>query len=142
VPYPLEAVVRDTGYAYMNSTAAYAVAFAVYLRVKKLTLFGMDFTYAHSHHSEKGRACVEFWLGLAAARDIQLSVPQRSSLMDGCEPRRDRLYGYDTVDVVIDRDAAGLHTVRFTERAGPLPTAEEIEQRYDHTVHPNPLIKD
>lgn len=142
VPYPLQAVVRDTGYAYMNSTAAYAVALAIHLRVKKITLFGMDFTYAHSHHSEKGRACVEFWLGIAAARGIKISIPQRSSLMDGCEPQRDRLYGYDTVDVTIGRDAAGRHVVSFTERAGPPPTAEEIEQRYDHTVHPNPLMKD
>ncbi len=141
VPYPLEAVVRDTGYAYMNSTAAHAVAFAVYLRVKKITLFGMDFTYAHSHHSEKGRACVEFWLGIAAARGIRISIPQRSSLMDGCEPARDRVYGYDTLDVTIGRDAEGRQTVTFTERPGPLPTAEEIEKRYDHTAHPNPLVK-
>lgn len=141
VPFPLEAVVRDTGYAYMNSTAAYAVAFAVFLKVKKITLFGMDFTYAHSHHSEKGRACVEFWLGIAAARGIKISIPQKSSLMDGCEPPRDRLYGYDTVDVTIGRDHEGLQTVRFTERHGPLPTADEIERRYDHTAHPNPLMQ-
>jgi SAM-dependent methyltransferase len=142
VAYPLEEVVRDTGYAYMNSTAAHAVAFAVYLRVKKITLFGMDFTYEHSHHAEKGRACVEFWLGIAAARGIQISIPQKSSLMDGCEPPRERLYGYDTVDVKIARDSDGRHAVSFTERDGPLPSAEEIEKRYDHTLHPNPLIKD
>jgi hypothetical protein len=102
----------------------------------------MDFTYAHSHHAEKGRACVEFWLGFAAARGIQISSPQKSSLMDGCEPDRSRPYGYDTLDVHIARDADGRHTVRFTEREGPLPTAEEIEKRYDHTAHPNPLVKD
>lgn len=141
VPYPLEYVVRNTGYAYMNNTAAHAVAFAVAMGVKKLSLFGMDFTYAHSHHAEKGRACVEFWLGFAAARGIQISIPQRSSLMDGCEPDRARPYGYDTLDVRLGRDAGGSHTVQFFEREGPLPTAEEIEQRYDHTAHPNPMMK-
>lgn len=141
VPFPLEEVVRNTGYAYMNSTAAYAVALAVYLGVKKITLFGMDFTYAHSHHAEKGRACVEFWLGIAAARGIKISIPQKSSLMDGCEPSRERLYGYDTLDVTIGRDGEGRHTVRFVEREGPLPTADEIEARYDHTAHPNPLMR-
>lgn len=140
VPFPMQEVVRDTGYAYFNSTAAYAVAFAVFLKVKKITLFGMDFTYAHSHHSEKGRACVEFWLGIAAARGIKISIPQKSSLMDGCEPPRDRLYGYDTLDVTIGRDHDGKHTVKFTERPEPLPTADEIEKRYDHTAHPNPLL--
>ena len=142
VAYPLEFVVRQTGYAYMNSTAAHAVALAVAIGVKKLTLFGMDFTYAHSHHSEKGRACVEFWLGMAAARGIKISIPQKSSLMDGCEPARDRLYGYDTLDVHLGRDEEGHQTVRFTERAGRLPTAEEIEKRYDHGTHPNPLMKE
>lgn len=141
VPFPLEAVVQDTGYAYFNSTAAYAVAYAVYRRVKKISAFGMDFTYAHSHHAEKGRACVEFWLGIAAARGIKLSIPNRSSLMDGCEPARDKLYGYDTVDVTIGRDAKGRHQVKFTERLEPLPTAEDIEHRYDHSVHPNPLVR-
>lgn len=141
VPYPLEYVVRNTGMAYMNNTAAHAVAFAVAMGVKKLSLFGMDFTYAHSHHAEKGRACVEFWLGFAKARGIEISIPQRSSLMDGCEPDRDRPYGYDTLDVRLGRDADGRHTVQFFEREGPLPTAEEIEKRYDHTAHPNPLVK-
>lgn len=140
VPYPLEAVVRDTGYAYMNSTAAYAVALAAVARPHSLSCYGMDFTYAHSHHAEKGRACVEFWLGLCAARGIKLSAPKRSSLLDGCEPVRDRLYGYDTLDVTIARDREGRHTVRFAERQAPLPSAEEIEARYDHTRHPNPLV--
>lgn len=140
VPYPLEAVVRDTGYAYMNSTAAYAVAFAAFLRPKKISLFGMDFTYEHSHHAEKGRACVEFWLGICVARGIKVSMPKRSSLMDACEPSRDRLYGYDTLDVTLGRDAGEGLTVRFAERADPLPTAGEIEQRYDHSKHPNPLM--
>jgi SAM-dependent methyltransferase len=139
VPYPLEYVVNNTGYAYMNSTAAHAVAFAVAMGVKKLSLFGMDFTYANSHHSEKGRGCVEFWLGFAAARGIAISIPQRSSLMDGCEPDRGRPYGYDLLDVRIDRDNEGFRRVTFFER-DVMPTADEMEKRYDHTAHPNPLV--
>ena len=141
VEFPLEAVVDATGYAYMNSTAAYAVAYAIYLGVKKMTLFGFDFTYANSHQAEKGRACVEFWLGMAAARGIKLSIPQRSSLMDGCEPKEQRLYGYDTLDVSIGRNPKGRITIGFKERS-KLPTAAEIEHRYDHSRHPSPLVDD
>lgn len=140
VPYPLEYVARQTGYTYMNNTAAHAVAFAVAMGVKKLSLFGMDFTYAHSHHAEKGRACVEFWIGYAAARGIKISIPQKSSLMDGCEPDRERPYGYDTIDVRINRNIEGLQSIQFFERE-TIPTAEEIEKRYDHSAHPNPLVK-
>lgn len=137
--YPLEAVVRATGFAYFNNTAAYAVAFALLWGVKKLSLFGMDFTYANSHHAEKGRACVEFWLGQAAARGMKLSIPQRSSLMDGCEPERGRPYGFDTLEVAIsgERDNA---RVSFVERER-WPTADEIEHRYDHTRHVSPLVE-
>jgi hypothetical protein len=51
--------------AYFNSTAAYAVAYAIHMGVKKISVFGMDFTYPNAHDAEKGRACVEFWLGIA-----------------------------------------------------------------------------
>lgn len=143
VPYPLEAVVNNGRFAYMNSTAAHAVAFAVYLGVKKITLYGMDFTYPDSHHAEKGRACVEFWLGIAAARGIRLAMPKTSSLMDACLPDADKLYGYDTLDVHIEPPVreGRLNSMRFTEKQGPLPTAAEIERRYDHSRHPSPLLE-
>lgn len=139
VDFPLEDVVNSTKYAYFNSTAAYAVAFAVHIGVRKMTLFGMDFTYPNVHQAEKGRACVEFWMGMAAARGIELSIPHVSSLMDGCTPE-DRLYGYDTVNVSLEKIDGRIQAV-FTERES-LPAAEEIEKRYDHTVHPNPLVEE
>ena len=139
VAFPLVDVVNATGYAYFNSTVSYAVAFAITIGVKKLSLFGMDFTYAHSHHAEKGRACVEFWLGMAAARGIALRIPQQSSLMDGCEPDDEKPYGYDTVNVKIS-GGRGSAKVTFTERT-VLPTVEEIEHRYDHTRHVSSLVE-
>lgn len=132
VEYPLEEVINKTGYAYFNNTAAYAVAYAVYLGVKKISLFGIDFTYPNSHQREKGRGCVEWWLGYAAARGIKIAIPMQSSLMDALVPVRDKLYGYDTVDVSMSHNSNGTVTVSFKERAA-LPTAEEIEDRYDHS---------
>lgn len=139
VPYPLAAVLDGMPEGYMNGTAAHAVAFAVHLGVRKISCFGMDFTYAHAHSAEKGRACVEFWLGVAAARGIQLAIPQSSSLMDACE-KGCRYYGYDTLDLEITRKDGHLDIV-FSEKPGPLPSADEIERRYDHNAHPNPLVE-
>lgn len=139
VEFPLQAVINATGFAYFNSTPAYAIAYAIYAGVKHMALFGMDYTYAHSHHAEKGRACVEFWLGLAAARGIKFTVANQSSLLDACNPQAERLYGYDTVVVHINRRPDGRVALKFTERT-PLPTAAEIEARYDHTAHVNPLV--
>ena len=145
VAFPLADVITDTNFAYFNSTAAYAVAYAIWLGVEKLSLFGMDFTYEHSHHAEKGRACVEFWLGIAAARGIKLWMPRESSLMDACTSQTDRLYGYDTVvpGMIWTADPAARFghrlTMKFTEREA-LPSATEIEKKYDHTRHVSPLL--
>lgn len=141
VAFPLEDVINHLGYDYFNSTAAYAVAYAVHLGVEKISMFGCDFSYAHSHQAEKGRACVEFWLGYAAAKGIRLGTSGHSSLLDGIEPKATRLYGYDAVEVSIEPQPDGLAKVRMTPRAS-LPSAAEIERRYDHSrpsVHPHLL---
>lgn len=141
IAYPLAEVLNSCkGQQYMNTTAACAVAFAVHLGVKMIKCFGMDFTLPNSYDAEQGKACVEFWLGFAAARDIQLGIPRNSSLLDACEPRERHIYGYDAVHLKIT-NKDGRHRVRMKPRK-TLPTAAEIEHRYDHTRHPNPLMRD
>ena len=56
---------------------AYAVALAIHEGATKISCFGMDFTYPDVHDAEKGRACVEFWMGVAAARGIALRSAAR-----------------------------------------------------------------
>lgn len=141
VKYPLAAVLNSCdGQQYMNSTAAHAIAYAVHLGVKKIMCFGMDFTLPNSHHAEQGRACVEFWLGFARARGIDIRVPKESSLLDACEPWERRIYGYDAVHLKI-KGAPGNYRTSMRPRKD-LPTAAEIERRYDHARHPNPLMRD
>lgn len=139
--FPLEDVYNSTGWAYFNSTAAYAIAYAIHIGVEHISLFGMDFTYENVHHAEKGRACVEFWLGIAAARGIKITIARSSSLMDACEAFEKRCYGYDTVDLEFTTDETGRKRVNYTERSPDrIPTADDIEDQYDHTAHPNPLM--
>ena len=65
-------------------------------------------------------------------------MPKTTSLMDALHTQAERLYGYDTVDVAILNEG-GKARVEITERAR-LPTAEEIEDKYDHSRHPSPLV--
>lgn len=139
VEFPLEDVLDALQFDYFNSTAAYAVAYAIWLGVEKISLFGCDYTYPNAHDAEKGRACLEFWLGQAAARGIKIGLPKRTTLMDALYSRQERLYGYDTRTVTIDHDAEGRLHVMFSE-VEQLPTADEIEAAYDHTQHPNALV--
>lgn len=138
VEYPLEEVISKTGFAYFNGTCAYAVAFAIYLGVKKISLFGCDFTYPNAHHAEKGRACVEFWLGIASAKGIEIGLAPNTTLMDAIESDQAKFYGYDAVTVDL-QEVDGAAKVTFTPR--DIPTAEEIEKRYDHAAHPNALVQ-
>jgi|ERR1035437_2522209 SAM-dependent methyltransferase len=132
VEYPLADVLNSCGgNRYFNSTAALAMAYAVHIGVKKIFFFGADFSYASSHSAERGRACVEFWIGFAMARGITVSIAGTSTLLDACVPPAERLYGYDTVKVEITGQT-GNESVSFVPRE-ILPTAAEIEKRYDHS---------
>lgn len=139
VEFPLEQVINSTGHGYLNNTAAYAVAYGIHIGVKKLSMFGCDYTYPNAHDAEKGRGCMEFWLGYAAAKGIQLSIPRVSSLMDAMVPEDRRYYGYDTVRVKLRRGRT--HTRVAFEPREKLPTAEQIEQEYDHARHCNALVE-
>jgi hypothetical protein len=137
--YPLEEVINATGSTYFNSTVAYAVAFGLLPRigVTHYSLFGVDFTYPNAHEAEKGRACVEFWLGMATARGVEVRIAEDSTLMDACVPEGQKLYGYDTMKVdvtVVD----GRAKVQFTSKEN-WPSGAEMEARYDHSQPPSPV---
>lgn len=139
VAFPLQDVLNNLGQAYFNSTAAYAVAYAIFIGVSHISIFGCDYTYPNSHDAEKGRGCLEFWLGIATARGIKLTVSKTSSLLDGIYPLQDRFYGYDTLQIDLKTHGSGLVEVEF-HPVETMPTAGEIEDRYDHSAHPNALV--
>lgn len=87
------------GFKYFNNTVAYAVALAIYRGAEEIAMFGCDYYYVDPQRPdwdakalETGRACVEFWLGVAVARGVRVVVASSSSLMDQNLGRP--LYGY------------------------------------------------
>jgi hypothetical protein len=141
VDFPLEQVINSLGYAYFNNTAAYALAYAIFLGVESVSMFGCDYTYKDAHNAEKGRACLEFWLGYASARGIKIQLSQRTTLMDAIEPEAKRTYGYDCVDIRRTKLPDGKMKFEFDEKR-TVPSAAEIEAAYDHTKHPNSLVEE
>jgi hypothetical protein len=134
VEFPLQDVLNSLGYGYFNNTAAYAVAYAIHIGATKISLFGMDYTYENAHHSEKGRGCVEYWIGQANARGVEICLPHSTSLMDSCEGQV--FYGYDCVNVSIAVGDDGLAKCEFSP-VDKMPTADEIEANYDHSKPPS-----
>lgn len=95
VEYPLESIVSSLGCSYFNNTVAYAIAFALWAKVKKLSVFGVDFTYkSNMHFAEAGRGCVEFWLSKCIDSGMDVSISPRSSLIDTDVEIKEKLYGY------------------------------------------------
>jgi hypothetical protein len=130
IEFPLQEVIQSVGSTYFNSTVAYAVAYAIHLGVKKISLYGVDYSYANSHKSESGRGCVEFLLGIAAARGIHIEVASDSTLLDANVDPRIRPYGYDAYDVSFELEDGKLKVIKDERES--LPTPEEIEKRYKH----------
>jgi hypothetical protein len=132
--YPLGEVVKAFGSVYFNNTIAYAIAYAIYIGVKEITLFGVDFTWPNVHMAEQGRGCCEYWLGYAKARGIEVHVCEQSTLLDSRLQKDGNipLYGYDAYNVSFMEVGDEVVGLRFTERE--LPTLEEIEERYSHKI--------
>lgn len=141
--YPLKEVLDEIGTPYLNTTVAYAVALAITKGVKRIGLYGADFSYPNLHKREKGRACVEFLLGIAASRGIHVELAQDTTLMDANEPGDHviefseeqkapaRLYGYDTEKLTLSPTQEGGWQIKREPRDN-LPTAEDMEKKYSH----------
>jgi len=67
-------------------------------------------------------------------------VPKTSTLLDGIYPQQDRFYGYDTLAITLRPNDGGGVAVDL-QPVKKLPQAAEIEDRYDHSSHPNALVE-
>ena len=95
VRYPVEEVCNATKCAYMNNTVAFAIAYALYNKVARIDLFGIDFSYKENmHFAEAGRACVEFWISKCMSEDIIVGISGRSTVLDSNVPATEKLYGF------------------------------------------------
>lgn len=99
VNYPLAEVVRELGFAYFNNTVAYTLAFAIAARVRKINLFGIDFSYKQNiNFAEAGRACCEFWCAIGLTKGIVIETAKSSGFLDTNVPANEKLYGYHRLD--------------------------------------------
>ena len=99
IRYPVEDVCNATKCAYMNNTVAFAIAYALYNKVGRIDLFGIDFSYKENmHFAEAGRACVEFWISKCMSEDIIVGISGRSTVLDSNVPATEKLYGFHRLD--------------------------------------------
>lgn len=99
IEYPLREVIKDlnpteSSYlgTYLRNSVTFAVAYAIYKKFDRISLYGCDFYYDGGSKSEQARANCEFWLGFAHARGIKIEVSKGSTTLDMNKPHI--FYGY------------------------------------------------
>lgn len=137
VDYPLEDVLESCGRAYFNNTAPYAIGLAIHLfktgKLKKLSVFGFDYTYPDVAAAEAGRACCEFWLGRLMLMGCEVFMTSDTTLLDACLPDDKKFYGYDTIDLDVSWTPEGKASVN--KRIRPLPrNIDKVERNYNHAL--------
>tara|TARA_R100001377_G_scaffold48363_1_gene27887 strand:+ start:335 stop:1012 length:678 start_codon:yes stop_codon:yes gene_type:complete len=134
--YPLKEIALDLGICYFNNTVAYAIAYAIWKKVEKIHLYGIDYSYKDVNIAEAGRACCEFWCATAISRGIKLEIAQKSGLLDTNVPDNEKLYGYHRLEdpLVQTVDQGSLLITKQSEVPSPEPVESNpiIFGRHDH----------
>ena len=76
IKYPLDEIVKEFNTDYFTNTITYMIAYAIYLGVSKIRMFGIDAPYGGQYHQDKSG--VEYWIGRAAERGITVEIPEGS----------------------------------------------------------------
>ena len=96
---PIEEIVHEFGVCYFVTTIAYALAYATYIGVERICMFGCDFAYSDTHVAETGHVNAAYWIGVARGRGVQVDICTESTLlaMNRMRPAVTH-YGFDTVE--------------------------------------------
>lgn len=84
--YPLEEALEALGVAYLTSSSAYALAFAIVSGVKTVKLYGVD--------ALEARPCMEYLICKALHKGLSVQISAGSSLMNSSTKPEDKLYGF------------------------------------------------
>ena len=82
---------RDVG-SYLHNSIPYMLAYAFYIGVKQVALFGCDYTFKGQEAREDDRANTEYWIGMLRGFGMGIQAPHTTTLLNICQRRS--LYGY------------------------------------------------
>lgn len=87
--YPLKEIVNEFGVAYFANVISYALAYAIYRGAAEIEIWGVRQGLLTEYAFHKGS--VEFWLGVALGRGIDIKIVGDSHLLNTISGK---LYGY------------------------------------------------
>lgn len=112
IVYPLRDITARYHVKYFTCTFAYQIAMAIYEGFTDIGLFGIDLDVGTARERTVEKACVEFWLGVAYGKGINIHLPEESALC-----HQEYLYGYDYHEEVkeVNTFVDSVATVRLLE---------------------------
>lgn len=138
--YPAEEVIEYFGVAFFLNVMSWMIAYAIMLEPKRLSLYGCDMRSDSGDEYRLGeRGCVEFWLGVAMGKGIDLGLPQESFLLKRI--MRGNFYGYhlrktgkgldELIPTATKRQYSKYMMVPLDDEGKPIndPTPIEMKQR-------------
>lgn len=78
--------------SYMHNSVPMILAYALWLGVKKIFLYGVDYTFPGVDIRESGRANAEYWVGFLRGQGVEVQVSPDSTLLESRSGLP--LYGY------------------------------------------------
>ena len=92
--YPLAEVCEHVGrqHCYFHNSIPYVLAYADYIGVTHITLFGCDYTDEKGNVREDDRANAEYWVGVLRAHHITVGIVETSTLCN--QSKHGWFYGY------------------------------------------------
>ncbi len=80
IKYPIEEIIKEfKGTRYFTNTISYMLAYATYLRIPVIKIYGVDVTFGAAYAQENRG--VEYWIGRAQERGLEVIVPPSSHLL-------------------------------------------------------------
>ncbi len=79
IKFPLDDVIRHFNTRYFTNTISYMLAYACYLRIPTVKLYGVDVSFGAAYAQENRG--VEYWIGRAQERGINFIAPDTSHLL-------------------------------------------------------------
>ena len=77
--YPLKEVMSVVRVPYLSKTICYMLAYAIFQKVRSISMFGIAQMGAHEYIQEKG--ATEFWIGMALGMGIEVNICTPSHLL-------------------------------------------------------------
>jgi hypothetical protein len=84
--------------AYFHNSLPYMLAYAGFIGVTELHLFGADYTYGNQSLREDGRANAEYWIGMLRASGVRVRLSSDTTLLS--QHRQPWFYGFARQPVI------------------------------------------